>query len=422
MSELPGTASIVQRHVNPEVEKEFCFQTIYGVAEHICHQLLLSSDIPHFIESPAHDRHSLHKLPKNCHGTGSILQYPTPNNTGDQHSSSCDVRIILHYMRDQPKIKSLLQEAFKIENESRHPGILGSAQEKTNDRGASERDTPGSVSFYRVCVKKERLQMHLSAQAGTAITIQVRNILDDISARYEGRRQSSNALSVSEGQRIARFLYSGLEIVGSVEQELHEKEFRRNKKDNELLEESDKIANCFRKILGPKTGEARNIRSSSFEALASFLKLNGNNTRARLVTLIGSHNLNIPDEIQQEYQHMDFNIVLYLIDQELLGHETPSAPKESAEQVRIIMSTILWLNLLFPLEHGRKGSSNNTLITISNDISPGWVPIANAASWRRVMTGGATTISSHWTFFGNCSIHMRSDQFNWDSAWPAMAC
>lgn len=50
---------------------------------------------------------------------------------------------------------------------------------------------------------------------------------------------------------------------------------------------------------------------------------------------------------------MGVNQVLYLIDEEFLVKEarivtTPDRPQTSAEKIRVIMSTILWLDNLFP--------------------------------------------------------------------------
>jgi hypothetical protein len=133
---------------------------------------------------------------------------------------------------------------------------------------------------------------------------------------------------------------------------------REEAKDNQEFGTANEVGYFFQKLLRVAGQELENPTSASSEALKSFLESINKNNRASLKGFLKNSSLStgpesVYTEFKRRYEPMDVNQVLYIIDEEFLVKEarivtTPDRPRTSAERIRIIMSTILWMDNLFP--------------------------------------------------------------------------
>jgi len=134
---------------------------------------------------------------------------------------------------------------------------------------------------------------------------------------------------------------------------------RKEAKDNREFEYASEVEGCFSKFLKIAGQKLENPSSASSETLKEFLESINKNSRASFKEFLKKSGLATKTgyeytEFKRQYGPMAVNQMIYLIDEEFLVKRgriyTILGRQTSAQKIRIIMSTILWMEKLFPSE------------------------------------------------------------------------
>lgn len=361
MGDISKTDSAVHSFYNQYIKRTPIYNKLLVAIENQCHYTLAENNISHFTESRVKDPQSLRtKLDQRKNGA----QYLSVKSIEDNIVDICGVRIVFHYMTDQHKINSILESMFHIQEIKYHSGGREQTQSQSNDEWGHQLHWPDYIGthyrgFVRSEIFNERLNTLSAADqrvaSATMIEVQVRSIMDDIWARYAHSIYKSEEPSSGRREPMLTTLRSGLENVREVTIQMQKSAFREEEKNNRKFETNDEVGTCFRKLIRVKCGQDfKDHTGASFEALKIFLESIDKNTPSSLHKLLKPFNFSIGpdtkyDKVKRLYESMEFDIVLYLIDQVLLTpydtvQENEALPAK--RKIEIIMSTILWMSKL----------------------------------------------------------------------------
>ncbi|KAJ5166700.1 RelA/SpoT [Penicillium canariense] len=136
---------------------------------------------------------------------------------------------------------------------------------------------------------------------------------------------------------------------------------REEAQDNQKFLTASHVECYFEKFLLDAGQNLENRTSASSEALKSFLESTKQDDRASFRRLLERSSLitdpeSLYADFKRRYKPIEVNQMLFLIDEEFLANKeriytSPDTPKAS-ENLKIIMSTILWMDSLFPSNTG----------------------------------------------------------------------
>ncbi|KAJ5586480.1 hypothetical protein N7450_006267 [Penicillium hetheringtonii] len=320
-----GRNSAVQSYFDQFLARVPFYESLLETVEKKCRSILGENDISHFIENRVKNSQSLRK--KLDERQTSFSDYYSVKNIEEDIVDLCGLRIVFHSMEDQQKLKSLLENIFDVKMEA-FKDYIGDLSDASRDIATS-----------------------------TLIEVQVRSLVDDMYARYMHPIYKSGASSTKVLSN-ARCLRMSLENARTVAIAMQESAETSERKKDRQFETADDVGKCFRKLL--RSQYDRDFIDSTgvtSEALKSFLESLGKNTPRSLQALMeGAGFKNRSDcqynRVRKLYAFMEFNFVLYLMDQVLLDqNEQANTSLENQdisakEKMEIILSTLLWMNKL----------------------------------------------------------------------------
>jgi len=361
-----GRNSAVQSYFDQFLARVPFYEGFLETVEKKCRSILGEKDISHFIENRVKNSQSLRKkLDKRQTGSS---DYSSVKNIEEDIVDLCGLRIVFHSMEDQQKLKSLLENIFDVIKAKDHAGEGEENQLKPwpTDKFGYQVPLANYVgTHYRCLIKVEAFKDYIGGLSdasrdiatSTLIEVQVRSLIDDMYARYMHPIYKSGASSTKVLSN-ARCLRMSLENARTVAIAMQESAETNERKKDRQFETADDVGKCFRKLL--RSQYDRDFIDSTgvtSEALKSFLESLGKNTPRSLQALMeGAGFKNRSDcqynRVRKLYASMEFNFVLFLMDQVLLDQNEQSNPPlenqdiSAKEKMEIILSTLLWMNKL----------------------------------------------------------------------------
>ncbi|KAJ5190517.1 RelA/SpoT [Penicillium cinerascens] len=340
--QIPIKESLIPMFIHQYKKKEF--QDLAESVEYTCNQALLEKGIPHVTQSRGKDPESLRKkLEQRERENG---PYETLEQIHEDIVDLAGARIILERWEDRHFVQGIIHEIFEVKEE----------KYKKEKRGYE-------AVHCRVYLKQggNPCGPH-TTRARQLVEIQVLFLYmaqwaKDEHDRYKSIRDPSRALSNSLDACL-----QVLHLHETLARHTREEKTRQNAKYKQKFTSTHVVGSHLEKWIlryaadWVKSGE-KTIGSAT--ALTKFLNACEWTTPESLDRLLREHlGKGAQDEysgIAKEYNGIDLNLIIYLIDRAVLKHsvnsarpfQDPNSHEEHVYKIQVILSTFIWMNRLF---------------------------------------------------------------------------
>ncbi|KAJ5776241.1 RelA/SpoT [Penicillium nucicola] len=308
----------------------------------ICERALLEKNIRHETESRGKETESLRKKIEQRERKKGL--YKSLKDIFEDVVDLAGARIILKKWEDRDCVRDIMHELFEVEEE----------------RPMKEKSGYEAI-HYRVYLKQDMIIWDSSTTGvRPRVEIQVQSIYmaqwaqDEHDSRYKSSRHPSRGLS-NNFDLLAQLI----QITQKMGQTAREDSARENAEYKQKFSDRKAVGLHLENWISKYAADwvkDKKMKTGSSTALTIFLDARNWSTPESLDLLLEKHLGNgVQDEysnIAKDYAGIELNIVIYLIDREVLKHNThafevSSDYHEHAYKIRVILSTFIWMKRLF---------------------------------------------------------------------------